>query len=239
MNYNRPKTIFCDIDGTLWNHVGTASKQASVYSHQLLPNTLKALDSWDRLGYKIILTTGRKESMRKITKEHLESYGIVYDKLIMGLGGGDRILINDRKSNGNRNTAYAINVVRNKGIQHYDFTNKYVTISDDVNQLVDNNNGYENVIDYNDNYIVKKIFMKKDSSTDIQYHELKRKTIYILSGKIKLYLGSKISSMKENIISANETINISSNTIYKIEVLEECNLLETSSNELNDVIKIK
>ena len=239
MNYNRPKTIFCDIDGTLWNHVGTVSKQAAVCSHQLLPNTLKALDRWDRLGYKIILTTGRKESMRKITKEHLESNGIVYDKLIMGLGGGDRILINDRKLNGNRNTAYAINVVRNKGIQHYDFTNKYVTIPDDVNQLVDKNNGYENIIDYNDNYIVKKIFMKKDSSTDIQYHELKRKTIYILSGKIKLYLGSKINSMKESILSANETINISSNTIYKIEVLEECNLLESSSNELNDVIKIK
>ena len=34
----------------------------------------------------------------------------------MGVGGGDRIVINDRKPNSNRDTAYAINVDRNKGL---------------------------------------------------------------------------------------------------------------------------
>ena len=33
----------------------------------------------------------------------------------MGLGGGVRILINDRKPNGDKNTCYAVNVARNKG----------------------------------------------------------------------------------------------------------------------------
>ena len=44
-------------------------------------------------------------------------YGIFYDQLIMGVGGGDRIVINDRKPNSNRNTAYSINLERNEGVK--------------------------------------------------------------------------------------------------------------------------
>ena len=34
----------------------------------------------------------------------------------MGFGGGDRILINDRKTDSNRDTAYSINLKRNEGV---------------------------------------------------------------------------------------------------------------------------
>ena len=105
----RPKTIFCDIDGTLWEHVGgIVPDQATVKEQKLLPNTRDAIDKWDRLGYRIILTTGRKESLRLKTEAELLRLGIVYDKLIMGLGGGVRILINDRKPHGDKNTCYAV-----------------------------------------------------------------------------------------------------------------------------------
>ena len=112
----RPKTIFCDIDGTLWKHVGNVQKQAVVEKHELLPNTKEAIATWDKLGYNIILTTGRKESLREPTIKQLQKVGIIYDKLIMGFGGGDRILINDRKPNSDRDTAYVINLNRNEGV---------------------------------------------------------------------------------------------------------------------------
>jgi hypothetical protein len=53
--------------------------------------------------------------MRKATEEQLARLGVFYDQLIMGIGGGDRILINDNKPDG-RETAFAINLERNKGI---------------------------------------------------------------------------------------------------------------------------
>ena len=34
----------------------------------------------------------------------------------MGTGGGDRVVINDRKTNSSRDTAYSINVDRNTGL---------------------------------------------------------------------------------------------------------------------------
>ena len=53
--------------------------------------------------------------MREYTSKQLLNLRIPHDQLIMGLHNGDRILIND-KNNSTRNTAYAINLVRNSGI---------------------------------------------------------------------------------------------------------------------------
>jgi FMN phosphatase YigB (HAD superfamily) len=112
----RPKTIFCDIDGTLVTHRIPTKNTTTLEMLDLLPGTTEKLSEWDAKGYNIILTTGRRESMRKATEEQLAELGIFYDRLIMGIGGGDRIIINDNKPDG-RQTAFAINIERNKGIK--------------------------------------------------------------------------------------------------------------------------
>tara|TARA_B100000287_G_C20403824_1_gene690739 strand:+ start:400 stop:768 length:369 start_codon:yes stop_codon:yes gene_type:complete len=114
----RPLTIFCDIDGTLVKHQNPFLATQPNFHMELLPGTLQKLEDWDRAGYNIILTTGRRESMRKITEKQLAEVGIIYDQLIMGIGGGKRYLINDRKPNGNKNYAHAVNLTRNEGIQN-------------------------------------------------------------------------------------------------------------------------
>lgn len=118
-DYQRPKTIFLDIDGTLVEHSENLSKQLTE-PLKILDGTLEKLLEWDRKGYNIILTTGRRESHRIQTEKQLFELGIFYDKLIMGLGGGDRIIINDRKKNKEEDTAFAINIDRNEGIKNID-----------------------------------------------------------------------------------------------------------------------
>ena len=115
---NRPKTIFLDIDGTLIHHTNLLTEQLKDVT--LLDGTIEKLLEWDRKGYNIILTTGRRESMRSKTEEQLLNLGIFYDKLIMGIGGGNRIIINDRKPNSKDDTCFAINVDRNQGIKNID-----------------------------------------------------------------------------------------------------------------------
>ena len=114
----RPATIFCDIDGTLVIHSKPTDAQLPSHKLNLLEGTIEKLLEWDKLGYKIILTTGRKESLRKVTQNQLEKAGIIYDQLIMGIGGGKRYLINDFKENNNEPYAYSINVKRNSGIKN-------------------------------------------------------------------------------------------------------------------------
>jgi mannose-6-phosphate isomerase-like protein (cupin superfamily) len=191
------------------------------------------------LGYKVILTSGRKESMRKMTEEQLNNLGISYDILILGIGNGDRIIINDRKENGIKNTCYAINTVRNKGINHYDFTSENVVISDEQPKEVIKPWGKEELIEFNDKYVVKKLFMKKNECCSLQYHELKKETIYVLDGKLKLYIGNDIDNLEEKIMVKNDTITISPYTIHRMEGIEDSFYLECSTNELWDVVRLQ
>jgi hypothetical protein len=112
----RPKCIFCDIDGTLVKHSPPSQSSRSDHRLKLLDGTIDKLLEWDKNGYYIILTTGRKESLRTVTEKQLSDVGIFYDQLIMGIGGGERVLINDKKPDG-RESASCINLIRDKGIK--------------------------------------------------------------------------------------------------------------------------
>ena len=115
---SRPKTIFCDLDGTLVKHSNPINIQDPYFELEVLPVVHEKLIEWDTKGYHVVITTGRKESARESTVKQMSRAGINYDQLIMGFGGGDRILINDRKEGSDRDTAYVINLTRNKGLEN-------------------------------------------------------------------------------------------------------------------------
>lgn len=117
---NKPKTLFIDIDGTIAKHQHAIS---GVYQNktEVLPGVIKKFDEWDSAGYRIILTTGRKESARAVTEKQLEEMQISYDMLIMGVGTGNRILINDKLSEDMFDRASAINVITDAGFENTDW----------------------------------------------------------------------------------------------------------------------
>jgi len=115
---NRSKTIFCDLDGTLTKHPADSTViQNPEYELEVLPGVKEFLHKIDVNSYHLVITTGRKESAREATIKQLQRAGILYDQLIMGFGGGDRILINDRKGGRTEDTAFAINLTRNEGVK--------------------------------------------------------------------------------------------------------------------------
>lgn len=112
------KTIFCDIDGTLIEQVENYMEHVSKGSpFKVLPGVLEKLKEWESKNYRLVLTTARKEGSRKITEQHLAELGIFYDHLIMGLGVGPRVIINDLKP-GKEDVmmAEAVNLQRNEGL---------------------------------------------------------------------------------------------------------------------------
>tara|TARA_R100000231_G_C5188652_1_gene123557 strand:- start:131 stop:493 length:363 start_codon:yes stop_codon:yes gene_type:complete len=114
-----PKTIFCDLDGTLVKHPGAEGILNAMnpdHELELLPGTEEFLKWVDLNRHYLVITTGRKESCREATIKQLQRARIWYDELIMGFGSGDRILINDKKTDG-RETASAINLERNGGLK--------------------------------------------------------------------------------------------------------------------------
>lgn len=113
----RPKTIFLDLDGCVFKHISNPNGHAiKPEDTVLLPGVAEKFNEWIMKDYKIILTTGRKECAREQTIEQLKYHGLVYDVLIMGLGGGFRVLINDYKPGNPDPTAVGITLPRNEGL---------------------------------------------------------------------------------------------------------------------------
>lgn len=111
---DKPKTIFCDIDGTLIKKVNGFSN-VNKLDPIILNGVIEKINDWDLRGYKIILTTARKESAREITEKHLSDLGLCWDYLLMGITAGKRILINDKLFDDDPDRAMSINVITDQG----------------------------------------------------------------------------------------------------------------------------
>lgn len=109
-----PKTWFVDVDGVIFQHNGHLELTDTEFENPL-PGVIEFFKSLNNKDM-VILCTARKELYRKQTELSLKNAGIKYNLLIMNLTSGARILINDKKPDG-KQTAYAINIVRNEGLK--------------------------------------------------------------------------------------------------------------------------
>lgn len=98
-------TLFLDIDGCLFEEDNKdpthfrellAGRKAPV----VLPGVLDFLEKWVHEGNKLIFTTGRAEPFRAITMRQLDALSLPYDQLIMNVGTGVRILVNNNSKDG-------------------------------------------------------------------------------------------------------------------------------------------
>ena len=109
---NKKSTDFCDIDGTIVMH--RKFEDLDSVPAELTPHATK-INDWHDAGHHIILTTARPESLRELTVAELEGLGLKWSRLIMGIGRGPRILINDEEPSGSGPKAIAFSLQRNSG----------------------------------------------------------------------------------------------------------------------------
>jgi mannose-6-phosphate isomerase len=98
--------------------------------------------------------------------------------------------------------------------------------------------GQEEVIEINDRYMMKKLTMRKGHRCSIQYHNIKRETIYVLDGQLRIYSGASLETMTSRIYSANETITIVPGVVHRMEAVEDSVYLEASTPEMDDVVRL-
>ena len=110
----KSKTIFCDIDGTIFKY-----RKFNTYistTPESILDVITKLQQWTKDGHCIILTTARPEYLREHTIGELRGANVPYAQLVMGLGRAERYLINDKhpdRSGGDR--AVGINLETNQG----------------------------------------------------------------------------------------------------------------------------
>lgn len=115
----KKKTIFCDIDGTLFKYRKFETYKSS--SPELLGEVKEKMDQWNNEGHLVILTTARPEDMREHTEKELSDNFIPYGRLIMGLERGPRFLINDMDPGKPGLRATGVNLDRDVGFWQTDW----------------------------------------------------------------------------------------------------------------------
>lgn len=79
-----PKAVICDLDGTLALMNGRNPFDASSCENDLLNVPVnRVLENYRKLGYKIILLSGRQDQFREQTERWLLQHGVEYEVLLM------------------------------------------------------------------------------------------------------------------------------------------------------------
>lgn len=98
--------------------------------------------------------------------------------------------------------------------------------------------GYELVWAHTDRYVGKILHINAGESLSIQYHEVKDETIHLLSGQLiyRVQLGDSLEDVR---LRAGESFRLTAGTIHQMEAVTDCDVLEASTPELDDVVRIK
>jgi mannose-6-phosphate isomerase len=80
--------------------------------------------------------------------------------------------------------------------------------------------------------------MLRGHRCSLQFHNVKRETIYVLTGHLNIISGSLQEQLNKRIYGPHEYVTLSPGLIHRMEAVEDCIYLEASTPEIDDVIRL-
>ena len=108
----------------------------------------------------------------------------------------------------------------------------------DVPYRVDKPWGHELIWAKTSRYVGKILHIEPGHVLSLQYHNKKDESIYVLSGEIVLRL-QQGETLIERPLREGETFHIAPKTIHQFEAVVASDLLEASTPEIDDVVRLK
>lgn len=105
-------------------------------------------------------------------------------------------------------------------------------------KIVDKPWGYEIIWAHTARYVGKILHIKKGESLSYQYHVVKDETIRLLSGALELDLESGGERGKIR-LAVGESLHIVPGMKHRMIAIEDCDVLEVSTPELDDVVRLE
>jgi mannose-6-phosphate isomerase len=106
-------------------------------------------------------------------------------------------------------------------------------------QRVDKPWGHELIWAHTDRYVGKILHINKSESLSLQYHEKKDETIHVLNGEMNFHVGEDQEALEVILMKPGDSYHITTGLIHKMEAIEDCDILEASTPELEDVVRLK
>lgn len=99
--------------------------------------------------------------------------------------------------------------------------------------------GYEILWAHTDRYVGKILHIEPGHLLSLQYHEHKHESIYVLRGRMIFRYQAADGSLKEREMIAGDAQQVPTGLVHQFEALERTDVLEASTNHLDDVIRLQ
>jgi mannose-6-phosphate isomerase len=100
--------------------------------------------------------------------------------------------------------------------------------------------GHETIWAVTERYAGKILHINAGHELSVQYHERKDETIYLLAGEIIYRVGKSGGESLEDVrLKLGESFRITPGTIHQMVALTDCDVLEVSTPELDDVVRLR
>jgi len=98
--------------------------------------------------------------------------------------------------------------------------------------------GYELHWAKTDRYVGKIIHVDAGHALSLQYHNRKDETILLWSGRLvfEIRCGDEIKTWE---MGPGERVHVSPLTVHRMTAIEECDIIEVSTPELDDVVRLE
>ncbi len=99
--------------------------------------------------------------------------------------------------------------------------------------------GHELIWARTDRYVGKILHIKAGESLSLQYHRVKDETIMLLTGRMKLELFAEGEEPRCIELAPREPVHITPNLRHRMIAVEDTDVLEVSTTELDDVVRLE
>jgi mannose-6-phosphate isomerase len=98
--------------------------------------------------------------------------------------------------------------------------------------------GYELHWAKTDRYVGKIIHVNQGHALSLQYHDVKDETIYLWSGKL-LFEIEVDGKLVRTEMRPGDAVHVTPKTVHRMTAIEESDIFEVSTPELQDVVRIE
>ncbi len=98
--------------------------------------------------------------------------------------------------------------------------------------------GYELIWAHTDRYVGKILHVDAGHALSLQYHREKDETIHLLKGELHFWAGPSEDQLEKISLEEGESFRIRPGTVHRMEAITDVDILEASTPELDDVVRV-
>ena len=99
--------------------------------------------------------------------------------------------------------------------------------------------GHEVIWAWTDRYVGKLIVIETGKRLSLQHHEVKDEWVHVLEGRLLLTLENDAGEVEQRELGPGEGAHVGTRRVHRYEALETCRLIEVSTPELHDVVRLE